>query len=306
MLDARRLEVLIAVRRTGSLSAAAAALSFVPSAVSYHLRGLEQEVGAPLTRRVGRGIVLTEAGHLLAEHGDAVLERIARAEAALSELHGLEGGRLRVAAFPSAGATVVAGALAEFARQHPAVALTLDEAEPAASLPALRRGEVDLAVIYRYETGPVPPDPDLAFELLLRDDLRVAVAADHPAARSPRVALRELAGAPWIAGHPGSPATELTIQACRGAGFEPDIRFATEDYLVTLRLAAGGLGIALVPTLAAAGLDEDVVLVPVDCELFRSVFAVRRADSRSAAARAMGELLAEAGRNAARTDVGSL
>jgi len=119
MLDLRRLRVLVEVARQGSIAAAAESLSFVPSAVSQQIAALERELGVELTTRVGRGIALTHAGRLLVEHAEELLGRLARAEEAVRQLGGLGSGRLRLAAFTSAGATIVPGALATLARRHP-------------------------------------------------------------------------------------------------------------------------------------------------------------------------------------------
>jgi len=114
MLDSRRLRVLCEVARHGSFSAAATALGYTQPAVSRQIATLEGEVGAMLVRRVPQGAVLTDAGRLLVERGEAILARLGDAEAELRALAGLEGGRLRVASFASAAASIVPLAIAQF------------------------------------------------------------------------------------------------------------------------------------------------------------------------------------------------
>ena len=107
MLDVRRLRVLREVAAHGSFSAAADALAFTQPAVSRQIATLEAEAGARLVERGARGIRLTAAGELLVEHAETILDRLAAAEHQLQALAGLNGGRLRVGAFPSANATLI-------------------------------------------------------------------------------------------------------------------------------------------------------------------------------------------------------
>ena len=135
MLDVRRMRVLREVAQRGSFSAAAEALSFTQSAVSQQIAALEREAGTTLVERSVRGIRLTDAGRALVRHTEAILGRLAEAEAELEAIAGLRGGRLRMASFESAGATLMPLAIATFRGRHPAVELSLSLAEPMDSLP---------------------------------------------------------------------------------------------------------------------------------------------------------------------------
>src|ERR687896_222877 len=146
MLDVRRMRVLREVAVQGSFSAAAEALSFTQSAVSQQIAALERETGTILVQRSARGVRLTEAGAALVRHADAVLARLAEAEAELEAIAGLRGGRLRMAAFESAGATLMPLAIAAFRERHPAVELSLSLSEPEDCVPLLKSGELDLAI----------------------------------------------------------------------------------------------------------------------------------------------------------------
>src|ERR687886_170885 len=144
MLDVRRLRVLREVAAKGSFSAAADALHFTQSAVSQQIAALEREAGMPLVERNARGVRLTHAGEALVRHTDVILARLADAEAELEAIAGLRGGRVRLASFPSAGATIAPAAIARFRARHPGVELTLEPAEPEPSISRLRAGEADL------------------------------------------------------------------------------------------------------------------------------------------------------------------
>ena len=135
MLDVRRLRVLREVAVRGSFSAAAESLSFTQSAISQQIAALEREAGAVLVQRSARGVRLTEAGEALVRHTDAIMARLAEAEAELEAIAGLRGGRLRMAAFESAGSTLMPLAIAAFRERHPAVELSLSLSEPEDCVP---------------------------------------------------------------------------------------------------------------------------------------------------------------------------
>src|SRR4051794_9451049 len=147
MLDVRRLRVLREVAARGSFSAAADALHFTQSAVSQQIAALEREAGMPLVERNARGVRLTEAGEALVRHTDVILARLADAEAELEAIAGLRGGRVRLASFPSAGATIAPRAIASFRERHPDVDVSLVMAEPQEGIEKLRAGEVDIALL---------------------------------------------------------------------------------------------------------------------------------------------------------------
>src|SRR5262249_20275533 len=147
MLDVRRMRVLREVAAHGSFSAAAEALAYTQSAVSQQIAALEREAGTVLVDRSARGVSLTDAGEALVRHPDAILARLAHAEAELEAITGLRGGRLRLVAFPSAGATLAPRAVAAFRERHPAVDITLTPGEPDVGIAALKAGEADIALL---------------------------------------------------------------------------------------------------------------------------------------------------------------
>ena len=140
MLDVRRLRVLREVAATGSFSAAAEALAFTQPAVSRQIATLEAEAGARLVERGARGIRLTPAGELLLEHAEVILDRLAAAEHQLDALSGLDGGRLRLGAFPTANATLIPLALTAFYAEYPSVCLSLTECTTGEAGPLLAAG----------------------------------------------------------------------------------------------------------------------------------------------------------------------
>src|ERR1700761_419506 len=150
MLNLRRLQVLCEVVGRGSFSAAADQLAYTQSAVSQAIARLEAETGTTLLVRDRRGVRPTAAGEVLLGHAEAIFAQVEAAEEDLAATLGLRGGRLRVASFPSAGATLMPQAVARFRRAYPEVALTLAEGEPEEIAPRLRAGEFDLALLFEF------------------------------------------------------------------------------------------------------------------------------------------------------------
>jgi molybdate transport repressor ModE-like protein len=274
MLDLHRLLVLHAVAEQGSMTKAARTLAFTPSAVSQHIAALERRAGTPLVVRHPRGARLTEAGRLLVEHTGAVIERLQRAETELADLVNLRAGRLRLATFPSAGARLLPDAIAAFGAEYPDVQMSMDIREPSACPSLVRDGALDVAVVFDYQPGPNLPEDGLQRRLLLDDVMHIALPAEHPlAVDDPRhVRIGDLRDQSWIRDSGPDPmCREKLDQLCAAAGFSPKVTFETDDYFAVSRLVAAGVGIALVPQLAADHMGAGVTLREIRPRLVRRV-----------------------------------
>lgn len=244
MLDLTRLRVLVAVARHGSVTAAAHALRYAQPSISHHLSRLEAETGTRLVQRAGRGIRLTEAGRMLAERAEEILGRLAAAESELAAYAGLRAGQVRLAAFPSALGTFVPRAAAAFAADHPGVELTFTEAEPPEAVRLLRSGQVDVALLFAHPDAPPKKDDGGVRQVLLLSEPVYLVAPEEVAGDR----LIDHVGRRWIAGCERCQAHLL--RACAAAGFTPDVRFTTDDYVAVQELVAAGLGVTTLPALA--------------------------------------------------------
>ena len=147
-MDPRRLLIFRAVARAGSISAAARELGWTQPAVSQHLRALERSAGCTLLLRGAGGVELTEPGRVLLARADALAVQLHMAEEELADLTGLRRGRVRLAAYPSAAATLVPRAVAGLRARHPDVDVELTEAEPPEALALLSAGDADLALVF--------------------------------------------------------------------------------------------------------------------------------------------------------------
>jgi DNA-binding transcriptional LysR family regulator len=266
------LEVFRSVARYGSITTAAQALGYTQSAVSRQIAVLEAQTGTRLFDRLPRGVALTDEGRCLLPHAEAMLDRLATARGDLDALRGLGGGRLRVGAFPTAVAELVPRALATFREAYPDVGLSLVEGRTPDLLDRLRAGDADVAVV---STPPDRPLDTARFDLhhLLDERLLVAVPRGHRLARRRTVRIAELADDFFIAG--SATAEETLLRATLPRGFRPHIDIVAAEWTGKLGCVAAGLGVALVPALAARATPADLALLRLhaDDTSVRQVFA---------------------------------
>ncbi len=289
MLNVARLRVLSEVARCGSFSAAADSLSYTQSAVSQQIAALEAETGMTLLRRQPRGVQLTSAGRTLVEHAEGILARLHAAEEELSAIAGLRGGELRMASFPTAGATLMPVAIARFRATYPEVRLTLAEGEPEEIAPRLHAGEFDLALLFEFSEPEETPQAGAAGVAdatgaagvaeatdaagdetggesrekrveLLDDPMYLALPREHPLAHRRALRLEDLHEQAWIQTSASSPCARHVVRSCHAAGFEPEVAFESDDYQTVQGLVAAGVGVALIPELALSTVREDVLV----------------------------------------------
>jgi DNA-binding transcriptional LysR family regulator len=278
MLEVRRLRILRELAARGTIAATADALGYTAPAISQQLAALERESGAELLERDGRSVRLTDTAQRLVLRTEAVLAELEAAAAELAAGTGVLHGTIRLAAFPTAAATLAPAAMAAFSRAHPRASVMLDELEPEQARPALKLGEVDVAILHEYDFSPIPRDPGIELRPLLEDEILVALPGDHPAAGGPTVDLRALEQERWVAGYLDTACHRVVMTACRAAGYEPLLGARTNDFRVVLALVAAGQGVALVPRLALDDSTTGVVLRPPKSgPLLRRIAAAVRA-----------------------------
>jgi DNA-binding transcriptional LysR family regulator len=259
MLNLSRLKVLQEVIGRGSFSAAAESLSYTQSAVSQAIARLEAETGATLVIRDRKGVRPTAAGATLVEHAEAIFAQVQSAEDELAAVLGVRGGRLRVASFPSAGATLMPLAVATFRERHPDVELTLAEGEPEEIAPRLRAGEFDLALLFDFPGVRERAAAGLRSLTLLQDPMHVVLPAEHPLAFKSDLTLADLRDEQWVQTSASSPCARHVVRSCVAAGFEPHVTFESDDYETVQGLVAAGVGVALIPRLALSRVHPGIV-----------------------------------------------
>jgi DNA-binding transcriptional LysR family regulator len=302
MLDLNRLKALHAVAVYGSVGAAAEALMVTPSAISQQLAKLERETGAPLLERNGRGVKLTDAAGLLAEHAERILALVETAEADFEALRGAVVGRLSIAAFPTAARGLMPAALSLLRERHPGLDLLLYEREPERQIREVARGELDLAIGQDWLNRPMAIPDGLSKATILDDIADVALPVSHPLAGQKEVHLADLSGDKWISSAAGQVCHDWLVFTLRSADLEPEFTCMADEYPTQLALVAAGQGCAIVPRLGRDWVPEGVRMVPLLPRPTRRVFALWRTDAarrpaiRAAveAIRAAGEALAHA------------
>jgi DNA-binding transcriptional LysR family regulator len=260
MLNAQRLIIFREVAERRSFSAAASALSYSQPAVSQAVATLEAELGVTLIERDRRGVRPTAVGAALVGHAEGILARMEVAEEEIAAIAGLRAGRLRIASFPTAGATLMPLAIASFKASHPGVTVSLAEGEPEEIVPRLRAGEFDLVLLYEFTGVSEKLGPGIRRVSLLEDPMQVALPAGHPLAERPKLRLAELSEESWVQTSISSPCAQHVVRSCHAAGFEPTVSFESDDYQTVQGLVAAGVGVALIPQLALSSVRDDIAI----------------------------------------------
>jgi len=280
MLELRRLRLLRELHQRGTIAAVADALRFTPSAVSQQLAQLERDAGVALTERAGRGVRLTDAGRVLVEHAEALLDRAALAEADLAAAGGTVAGRGRIGAFQSVALRLALPAMDALARDAPRLRCELIEGEPEQTLPALAVGDLDLVLGDEWQHEPWRLPGGVSRHDLLEDPVRLLLSTGHPAARRHRAAvpLCDLAGEAWATGHAGLGWEKVTQRTCRGlAGFDPEIRHRTDGATLGLALVARGHAVTMLPELVLPARPPGVAVRAIaEGPVSRTIFAATR------------------------------
>lgn len=298
MLNPRRLRLLVELSERGTLTAVAEALNYSPASVSQQLSALEDEVGAPLLVRRGRGVQLTPQAEVLVSHAAGILARIDDAEVAVARSLGTVAGTVRIAVLQSAAHAIVPRALSLLAAQHPALRVEVTESEPDHGLRAVAARELDLALAEQYPGRARRPHLDLDHVPLASDVIWLARPLGllvHRDAAATLLATRDL---PWAMEPAGTVTREWSEQVCRAAGFEPDVRYALADLTAHIRLIRSGNAVGLLPGLLWAGEPEPLLdLTPLPGDPRREIFSSARVSSAHAPAiRAVRDALARAAR----------
>jgi DNA-binding transcriptional LysR family regulator len=300
MLDVHRLRVFRSVVASGSIQAAAVNLGYTASAVSQHVSALQRETGLTLVTRIGRGIEPTAAGLALADEIDGVLSRLGDVESFVADLRAGRAGGLSIAYFASVGSAWMPTVVRELLRQFPHIRLNLVLRD---DLPANANERADIQIIVeqdefqrRLRSGIIEHlKVEHAYHLL--DDPYVAVMnRHHPFAERTSVELATLATEPWVDNDLAHGwCRRNLLQACQAAGFAPPFRVETQDYPTAIAFVDAGIGLTVLPRLAARNLPPGVVAVPVTAPTpQRSIYAlVQPAVEDTAPARAVLATLAE-------------
>lgn len=246
-MELHQLRYFVAVSQEGSFTAAAARLYLSQPSLSVQIRKLEQDVGARLFERTGRHTVLTAAGSALLEHAQVALDQVERGRERVAEVSGLREGEVRVGVLPSVGARMLPEVMAEFRRAHPRVGVRIVEHDVSREFEQLvRSGELDLAMTRMPLTL-----SGLYADVLVREPVLLLVPAEHRLAGRAEAELTELAGEEFVGMRAGYGLRDLADQLLAEAGVRPRVVLETGQLAIVHGMVAAGMGIALLPRLAA-------------------------------------------------------
>ncbi|OEV02460.1 LysR family transcriptional regulator [Streptomyces oceani] len=306
-LSLNRLRMLRELSRCGTVTEAASALHYTPSAVSQQLAALEREVGVALLEQVGRRVRLTEIGRVLAQHAEEVLAAEERARIALERARETLTADLTVGVLATLAGTLVPPILAALSERHPGVRVKTREVVPEETQTAVRDGDLDLAFMLDYPDAPSSGSRDSAMEFTLVGVEQLHLVAPrghlggHPAGTAagtaanvapdtalrtdrpvlgPPVALSELATCSWIASGTNTEFGRALWSVCRAAGFTPHIAHQVDEQATAMAMVAAGLGVTLVAELALPLRPAGVEVFPFRHPIRRRITVLRRASTR--------------------------
>lgn len=280
----KRLRLLWELSYRGTVVQVAEALNYSPSAVSQQLALLEKEVGTPLLRRVGRTLELTAAADALVAETEELLAGLERAETAAHRVRGEVAGSVRVAVFQTAVLAIMPQALRRLRTEHPNLRVEMVQHEPETALHETRVRGFDLVVAEQYPGHATAQFAGLDRESLTHDLIQLALPrlgageADFDLVQS----LSDAAALPWVMEPRGAASRHWAEQACRTAGFEPDVRYETADLQAHVRLIESGNAVALLPGLVRA--ESRLRMVDLPADPHRTIFTAARISNAEAPA----------------------
>ena len=280
--------------RLGTIAAAAEAQGYTPGAVSQQLATLERAAGRPLLARVGRRVRLTEAGVVLAEHAERMLQSEQAARQALAAVDDQVVGTLRLATFASSAATLIPRSIVLARSRHPLLRASTLEVDVDAVMQVVERGDADLAFGLDYPDAPVPRAPGVELVRLASERFMLAVSSSWTAPDV--VSLQDARDWDWVLPPADTEYGRAARAACRRAEFEPRVTHLVTDTAVSLAMVAQGLGTTLVTEMMlalapAAGLRTLRLREAIERHV---VLVRRRGDGARPAVRAMTAVIEEA------------
>lgn len=277
-LSLHRLRMLREFARRGTVTQAARALQYTPSAVSQQLNVLERDAGVTLFEHVGRRLRLTAEGRLLAAHAAEILTAEEQARTALEQAQKVLTAELTVGVVATVAASLVPTTLRILGQQEPRITVHTREVSPEVALAAVRDGEFDMTFVLDYPETPVSLDLGLRSTVVAVEQHYLVTAEDPCEVESP-VALADFATHDWIASGENTDYGRAFLATCRRAGFEPYIRHQIDDQSTAMAMAARGLGVTLVANLGLTLKPENARILQAQNPPLRRLLLVRRSST---------------------------
>ncbi|MDM0109152.1 LysR family transcriptional regulator [Variovorax sp. J22R24] len=273
MLNLSRLHLLSELAVLGTIAKVAEAVNLTRPAVSQQLAILEQETGAVLFERSGRGVRLTLAGESLVARSAKVLDLVNEIEADLASAKGAVAGEVRISAFGSVATTFIPAVFEDLLREFPQLDLRFEELEPGESLKAAAAKQVDLALVDDSISAEALSSM-LYFRPVYEDHFSVVMAANHRLAKEASIQVSELSSENWAINKNAQTYKAQIVNACHEAGYTPRVVASCRNMAATLEMVRTGYVVTVLPALAlrAAAADPAFAVVPVAPLMVRRIF----------------------------------
>jgi DNA-binding transcriptional LysR family regulator len=249
-VDVQALRYFVEVARRQGFTRASESLHVTQPAISKMVRALEEELGTPLLVRERRRVTPTDAGRMVLERAQGILDALRGIEEEVVEVAGLRRGRLRIGLPPIVGVAFFPPLLAEFHTAHPGIVLELREEGSHHIESLVLERELDVGAV-------VLPTDEKAFGTMpfVHERLQAVLHPSHPLARRRTVALRELEGTPFVLYRPEFALHGHILEACRRAGFKPHVASESSHWDFIVAMVAANIGVALLPETICRQLD---------------------------------------------------
>ncbi|GAB3496815.1 LysR family transcriptional regulator [Nocardiopsis coralliicola] len=262
MIDLRRLQLLRALDRHGTVAGTADALGVTPSAVSQQLTALSREEGVPLVERKDRRFLLTGGARVLLTHADAIFAELESAEADLAAHAEGSIGVARIGSFATGISDLLGPAVAALGRSRPGWRFEIIQAEPEQATEMLREGGLDLALTMSSDYLPPTGSAEFRMDPIMVEPFDAVLPYHHPLASSTDLELAaDLADADWILSAPGTAWHDCVSAACNQVGFQPRVVHTVDEFSAVFALVQAGLGVALMPRMGWTGLSAPHIVV---------------------------------------------
>lgn len=244
-MELHQLRYACAVAETGNFSRAAERCQIAQPSLSQQVLKLEEELGAKLFDRLGRGIRLTEAGRAFLPHARAILDQVDLARASVASNNTDVRGSVTLGAIPTIAPYLIPRYTAAFTKRFPEARLRIVEE----TTPVLIEGLRDLSIDFALLALPLR-HKDLELQPIRTEPLLAAVPEKHPLASSDTLSLAELRGESLVVLRDGHCFRDLSLAICRRANVNPNIAFESGQFSSILGMVAAGIGLSLVPEMA--------------------------------------------------------
>lgn len=244
-VEFHQLRYFCAVATEGNFTRAAGRQNVAQPSLSQQILKLEDELGARLFDRFARSARLTPFGRTFLPRAEAILRQAGDARTEILEMAGSEKGEVALGVIPTVGPYLLPPVLCRFAREHPAVTVSVVEEVTPVLLERLHAGRLDLALLALPVQG-----AELVSEELIREALFTVVPQNHRLASRRSLDLREIRDEPFLLLKEGHCFRENTIQACRHSRVQPNVVFETGQFSSILALVSAGVGLSIVPAMA--------------------------------------------------------